>query len=100
MCAKFGSDRTTDGDLYTLGKIHTQTHTLLYRYIDYRTITHPSFSMMLGQAFAMHVRQSISEQNFCFVELMIESIPDRREPYRRVPIGRVHLDERRLDEVQ
>ena len=30
-----------------------------------------------------------------------ESIPDRREPYRRVPLGRVHvLDERRLDEVQ
>ena len=27
-------------------------------------------------------------------------IPDRREPYRRVPLGRVHLDERRLDEVQ
>ena len=26
-------------------------------------------------------------------------IPDRREPYRRVPLGRVHLDERRLDEV-
>ena len=23
-----------------------------------------------------------------------ESIPDRREPYRRVPLGRVHLDER------
>ena len=30
----------------------------------------------------------------------LESIPDRREPYRRVPLGRVHLDERRLDEVQ
>ena len=29
-----------------------------------------------------------------------ESIPDRREPYRRVPLGRVYLDERRLDEVQ
>ena len=27
-------------------------------------------------------------------------IPDRREPYRRVPLGRVHLDERRLDDVQ
>ena len=27
-------------------------------------------------------------------------IPDRREPYRRVPLGRVHLDERRLDEDQ
>ena len=27
-------------------------------------------------------------------------IPDRREPYRRVPLGLVHLDERRLDEVQ
>ena len=32
MCAKFGPDRTTDGDVYTLGRIHTQTHTLLYRY--------------------------------------------------------------------
>ncbi len=32
MCAKFGSDRTTDGDVYMLGRIHTQTHTLLYRY--------------------------------------------------------------------
>ena len=30
----------------------------------------------------------------------VESIPDRREPYRRVPLGRVHLAERRLDEVQ
>ena len=29
-----------------------------------------------------------------------ESIPYRRELYRRVPLGRVHLDERRLDDVQ
>ena len=29
-----------------------------------------------------------------------EAIPDRREPYRRAPLGRVHLDERQLDEVQ
>ena len=34
VCAKFAPDRTTDGDVYTLGRIHTQTHThtLLYRY--------------------------------------------------------------------
>ena len=35
-----------------------------------------------------------------FSTLLQGVIPDRREPYRRVPLGRVHLDERRLDEVQ
>ena len=40
VCAKFGPDRTTGDDVYTVGRIHTQTdrqtdrhtHTLLYRY--------------------------------------------------------------------
>ena len=35
--AKFGPDRTTDGDVYTLGKnhaTHTDTHTLSYIDID------------------------------------------------------------------
>ena len=36
MCAKFGPDRTTGDDVYTLGRIHTRTHarthTLLYRF--------------------------------------------------------------------
>ena len=31
---------------------------------------------------------------------LVGVIPDRREPYRRVPLGRVHLDERWLHEVQ
>ena len=38
VCAKFGPDRTTGDDVYTVGRIHTHTdththtHTLLYRY--------------------------------------------------------------------
>ena len=27
VCAKFGPDRTTGDDMYTVGRIHTQTHT-------------------------------------------------------------------------
>ena len=27
VCAKFGPDRTTGDDVYTVGRIHTQTHT-------------------------------------------------------------------------
>ncbi len=34
VCAKFGSDRTTDGDVYMLGRIHTHTHTHTLSYID------------------------------------------------------------------
>ena len=55
MCAKFGSDRTTDATCIMLGRIHTQTHThtLLYRYkitpdrflhFDQATIIRPSTS--------------------------------------------------------
>ena len=44
VCAKFGPDRTTDGDVYTLGRIHTHTHThthtLLYRYRYKNKLTH------------------------------------------------------------
>ena len=34
VCAKFGPDRTTGDDVYTVGRIHTQTHTLSYIDID------------------------------------------------------------------
>ena len=30
VCAKFGPDRTTGDDVYTVGRIHTHTHTLSY----------------------------------------------------------------------
>ena len=42
MCAKFGSDRTTDGDVYTLGNnqdTHTDKHTLSYIDIDLFLLT-------------------------------------------------------------
>ena len=32
--AKFGPDRTTGGDVHTLGRIHTHAHTLLLLDID------------------------------------------------------------------
>ena len=41
VCAKFGPDRTTGDDVYTVGRIHTHTdththtHTLSYIDIDY-----------------------------------------------------------------
>ena len=37
VCAKFGPDRTTGDDVYTVGRMHTQTdtHTLLYRLMMY-----------------------------------------------------------------
>ena len=33
-CAKFGPDRTTGGDVYTVGRIHTHTDTHTLSYID------------------------------------------------------------------
>ena len=34
MCAKFGPDRTTGDDVYTVGRIHTHTYTHTLSYID------------------------------------------------------------------
>ena len=55
VCAKFGPDRTTGDDVYTVGRIHTQTdrqtHTLSYIDIEDRFETkylYNSATLVLG----------------------------------------------------
>ena len=72
----FGPDRTTDGDVYTLGRIHTQTHTLLYRY-RWSNSSMPCFPgwTIPAMSMAMACSSIIEKLNF---QLQLSSLATRK----------------------
>ena len=61
VCAKFGPDRTTGDDVYTVGRIHTHTDTHTLSYIDIDDTEH---ARSVGLRFANGFSDGIASTAF------------------------------------